>query len=330
MFADAATGANSPALVRQGQINELISAKPQNRRRILEDAAGIAGLHARRHEADLKLKAAETNLTRLDEVLAEIEAQAASLKKQARQAERYRGLAQTLRETEALLLHRRWTEAREREAEAQTHLREAERAVAQAAAEASAAERSAGEAREGLGPLREQEMIAAAVLRRLEGVRVGLERDLAEAQGVIERCDQDAVRNREESKRLEALKQDAQASLARLIEESAALGSNDAGKSQAALKAAQDAEAIATTARSKAEAELEALASAAAAAKARVQALTAAAEGARERVARLEERKRTLDTQIKALPASADIDARAKAAKAAAEKAARRERQAPR
>ncbi len=148
LFADAATGANSPALVRQGQINELISAKPQNRRRILEDAAGIAGLHARRHEADLKLKAAETNLTRLDEVLAEIESQAASLKKQARQAERYRGLAQTLRETEALLLHRRWTEAREREAEAQTHLREAERAVAAAASEASAAERLAEQSRE--------------------------------------------------------------------------------------------------------------------------------------------------------------------------------------
>jgi chromosome segregation protein len=127
LFADAATGANSPALVRQGQISELIAAKPQNRRRILEDAAGIAGLHARRHEADLKLRAAEANLERLDEVLAEIEAQAASLKKQARQAERYRGLAQTLRETEALLLHRRWSEAREREAEAQAQLREAER-----------------------------------------------------------------------------------------------------------------------------------------------------------------------------------------------------------
>jgi len=321
LFADAATGANSPALVRQGQINELISAKPQNRRRILEDAAGIAGLHARRHEADLKLRAAETNLTRLDEVLAEIEGQAASLKKQARQAERYRGLAQTLRETEALLLHRRWTEAREREAEAQAHLREAERAVAQAAAEASAAERSAGEAREGLGPLREQQMIAAAVLRRLEGVRVGLERDLAETQGVIERCDQDAARNRQESERLEALRQDAQASLARLTVEFATLGSKDGDKSQAALKAAQGAEAIAIAARSKAEAEHEALAASVAAAKARTQALTAAAEGARERVARLEDRKRALEAQIKALPASADLDARAKAAKAAADKA---------
>jgi len=321
LFADAATGANSPALVRQGQINELISAKPQNRRRILEDAAGIAGLHARRHEADLKLKAAEGNLTRLDEVLAEIEGQAASLKKQARQAERYRGLAQTLRETEALLLHRRWTDAREREAEAQGHLREAERAVAQAAAEASAAERAAEGAREALAPLREQEMIAAAVLRRLEVARVGLERDLADAQGIVERCDQDAQRNRDDAERLEALKQDAQAALTRLTEESAALGPNDVDKSQAALKAAQDAEAAAVAKRTKAESELEALASAAAAAKARTQALTDAAEGARERHARLEERKRALEAQIKALPPTTDIDARTAAAKAAAEAA---------
>jgi chromosome segregation protein len=208
LFADAATGANSPALVRQGQISELIAAKPQNRRRILEDAAGIAGLHARRHEADLKLKAAEANLARLDEILAEIEGQAQSLKKQARQAERYRGLAQTLRETEALLLHRRWSEARERQAEAQGHLREAERAVAQAAREASAAERAAEEAREALTPLREEETIAAAVLRRLEGVRVGLERDLGDAEAAVARCDADAARARDEAERLEALKRD--------------------------------------------------------------------------------------------------------------------------
>jgi chromosome segregation protein len=321
LFADAATGANSPALVRQGQINELISAKPQNRRRILEDAAGIAGLHARRHEADLKLKAAETNLTRLDEVLAEIEGQAASLKKQARQAERYRGLAQTLRETEALLLHRRWTEAREREAEAQAHLREAERAVAAAASEASASERAAEQSRAGLAPLREQETIAAAVLRRLEGVRVGLERDLAEARGVIERCEADAARNRDEAERLEALKQDAQGSLIRLTEESGALGPSDADKSQVVLKAAQDAEAAAAAKRAAAEAQLETLAAAAAAAKARTQALTDAAAGARERVARLDARKRALDAQIKELPADAEADVRAKAVKAAADAA---------
>jgi chromosome segregation protein len=295
--------------VRQGQISELISAKPQNRRRILEDAAGIAGLHARRHEADLKLRAAETNLTRLDEVLAEIEGQAASLKKQARQAERYRGLAQTLRETEALLLHRRWKEARERAAEAQTHLREAERAVAQAAADASAAERKANDARDALGPLREEEAIAAAVLRRFEGVRVGLERDLAEAEAAIERCDVDAQRALAESERLQALKQDAEAALQRLAEESEALGAGDGAQAQAQLKAAHDAEAKAAQAREQAEAQLEALSVQAAAHKARAQALTDTATAARARLQRVEQSKRSLEAQIASLPNTAMLDA---------------------
>ena len=80
LFADASTGANSPALVRQGQINELISAKPSNRRRILEEAAGISGLYSRRHEAELRLKAAETNLSRLDVILGQIESQLSIIK----------------------------------------------------------------------------------------------------------------------------------------------------------------------------------------------------------------------------------------------------------
>ncbi len=322
LFADAATGANSPALVRQGQISELIAAKPQNRRRILEDAAGIAGLHARRHEADLKLKAAETNLTRLDEVLAEIEGQAASLKKQARQAERYRGLAQTLRETEALLLHRRWTEAREREAEAQGFLRDAERLVAQAAADASAAERTANDSREALGPLREEEMVAAAVLRRFEGVRVGLERDVAEADAVIARCDEDARRAQDESERLEALKNDAQTALARLDAEAAELGSGDQKQAADALKAAEAARDAASQKRAEREAELEKLAADAAARRARAQALSDAAATARTRLERLAERKRALEAHAKTLPASAELEQRAGTAKAASKKAA--------
>jgi chromosome segregation protein len=321
LFADAATGANSPALVRQGQISELIAAKPQNRRRILEDAAGIAGLHARRHEADLKLKAAETNLTRLDEILAEIEAQAQSLKKQARQAERYRGLAQTLRETEALLLHRRWMDARERQAEAQAQLREAERAVAGAASEASAAERAADEAREALGPLREEEMVAAAVLRRLEGVRVGLERDLADAEAALARCDAEAQRNREEAERLDALKRDAEAALARLNEEAQTLGPADEAAAQGALQSAQQREAAAAALRAEAEQQLERIAADSAAKRARAQALKAAADEARARLARLEERKRGLNAQIAALPVGDDLTARIALAKESAQAA---------
>src|SRR6476660_7177971 len=66
LFADASTGSRSPALVHQGRIGEIIQAKPEQRRRVLEEAAGIAGLHARRHEAELRLKAAETNLLRVE------------------------------------------------------------------------------------------------------------------------------------------------------------------------------------------------------------------------------------------------------------------------
>ena len=109
LFADASTGARSPALVRQGMIGEIISAKPQARRRILEEAAGVAGLHSRRHEAELRLKGAEENLTRLEDVMKQVDAQIDSLKRQARQASRYKSLASDIRKYEALValsLHR--------------------------------------------------------------------------------------------------------------------------------------------------------------------------------------------------------------------------------
>ena len=107
LFADASTGARSPALVRQGQIGEIIAAKPQARRLILEEAAGISGLHSRRHEAELRLKGAEDNLLRVEDVLKQIDVQVESLKRQARQSSRYRNLAADIRNNEALAhLHR--------------------------------------------------------------------------------------------------------------------------------------------------------------------------------------------------------------------------------
>src|SRR3954451_24762697 len=111
LFADAATGARSPALVRQGQISEIIAAKPQARRRILEDAAGIAGLHARRHEAELRLRAADQNLARLEDVIGQLASQIDALKRQARQAVRYRAVSAQVRKAEATLFHLRWVAA---------------------------------------------------------------------------------------------------------------------------------------------------------------------------------------------------------------------------
>src|SRR5204862_7936521 len=89
LLADASTGSRSPALVHQGRIGEIIQAKPEQRRRVLEEAAGVAGLHARRHEAELRLKGAETNLNRLEDVIGELAQEIDAIKSHARQAVRY-------------------------------------------------------------------------------------------------------------------------------------------------------------------------------------------------------------------------------------------------
>jgi chromosome segregation protein len=111
LFADASSGARSAAIVSQGQIGSLVEAKPTDRRRLLEAAAGVSGLQARRHEAELKLQATEANLVRLQDLLTALEEQHQSLRKQARQAERYRELSAAHREAEATLLLGRWQTA---------------------------------------------------------------------------------------------------------------------------------------------------------------------------------------------------------------------------
>jgi chromosome segregation protein len=167
LFADASTGAHSPALVRQGQISELINAKPKSRRRILEEAAGISGLYQRRHEAELKLNGAEANLLRVDDIIEQLASQLAQLARQARQAARYRTIGIELRHAEGLLLYRRWSEARDARETAQTALRE--RTVQAAAAERAVrdAETARTAADATLPALREEDAIAAAVLQRL-------------------------------------------------------------------------------------------------------------------------------------------------------------------
>src|SRR5206468_2714226 len=131
LFADAATGAHSPALVSQGKIGAVIAAKPVERRQLLEEAAGISGLHARRKDAEQKLRATEANLARLGEILGEQEQRAAQLRRQARAAERYRKLTDQIRTVEGRLLHARWAEAEQA----------AEAAIAEAAAASEEVER---------------------------------------------------------------------------------------------------------------------------------------------------------------------------------------------
>src|ERR1700716_2747706 len=131
LLADASTGSRSPALVHQGRIGEIIQAKPEQRRRVLEEAAGISGLHARRHEAELRLRGAEQNLLRLEDVINQLAGQVESLKKQAKQAIRYRAVSQQVRKAEATLFHLRWVAANAELAEAEHAKNSAERLVAE-------------------------------------------------------------------------------------------------------------------------------------------------------------------------------------------------------
>ncbi|MDB6176817.1 chromosome segregation protein SMC [Paracoccus sp. Z330] len=167
LFADASTGAHSPALVRQGQISELINAKPKSRRRILEEAAGISGLYQRRHEAELKLNGAENNLTRVDDTLDQLSTQAASLARQARAAAKYREIGAALRLAEGLLLYRRWSEAEAARLAAVQALAEAVRIANEAEATSRQATEQREAADEALPPLREEDQVAAAILSRL-------------------------------------------------------------------------------------------------------------------------------------------------------------------
>ncbi|SHL47534.1 condensin subunit Smc [Roseovarius pacificus] len=186
LFADASTGAHSPALVRQGQISELINAKPKARRRILEEAAGISGLYQRRHEAELKLKGAEQNLTRVDDVIEQLAGQLAQLARQARQAARYRAIGEELRQAEGLLLYRRWKEADSARARAEEELRDRTTAAAQAESAAREAAKARARAEDALPPLREEEAIAAAILQRLQVQRDTLNEQEQNARTRIE------------------------------------------------------------------------------------------------------------------------------------------------
>ncbi len=184
LFADAASGAHSPALVSQGRVSGLINAKPTERRQVLEDAAGISGLHARRHEAELKLRAAETNLERLDDVLGTMQTQLAGLKKQARQAIRYRELTDEIRRADAVLLALRWRTLLRRAEDTRGAFTAADNAVRQAMLDVTQATTRNTEAAAALPPLRKEEAALAEAFSKVLARRdtlVAEERQLAAA-----------------------------------------------------------------------------------------------------------------------------------------------------
>ena len=181
LFEDAATGARSPALVRQGRIGEIVNAQPQERRRVLEDAAGIAGLHSRRHEAELRLKATEGNLARLSDLIGQLSSQLQALRRQARQAQRYREISGKIREAEALQHHLHWIAACALVEQEEAAFQAALATMAQETKAEGEALRQQAEAAEKLQPLRDAEAQRAAALHRLNVERDALEEEEARA-----------------------------------------------------------------------------------------------------------------------------------------------------
>ena len=221
LFADAATGARSTALVSQGRIGAIINAKPADRRHLLEEAAGITGLHARRHEAELRLRAADTNLERLDDLLATLDEQLRGLKRQARQASRYRNLSDHIRRAEAIVLYWRRTDAEAARAQAAERLAEAEEIVVVTTREAASITARQVESAASVPVRREAEATSAARLRsllvqrdalddeerRLEAARADLDERAAQIDGDLDR---ERVRRADADEALERLRTEAQ------------------------------------------------------------------------------------------------------------------------
>jgi len=303
LFSDAASGAHSGAMVSQGRIGALIDAKPAERRLLLEEAAGTAGLHARRRETELKLDAAEENLERLDDVIATIEVQFEALRKQARQAQRYRRLAEQIRRTEALLYRDRWLAAEAEAERSSAEHRATERTVAEATEHAVSGVRAREAAEAALPPLRAAEAMAAAELQRLTNSRGALEQELQRVLAARAEAERHLAQIAADLEREESHLAEAQMSLTRLAEEQDALTRSEAADGPG-RELAEAGLREASTCVAEAEAVLQRETEAVAAAEARRVSLERRRKDLEERRARLEARRAEAERQRAGLAAA--------------------------
>ena len=321
LFADSATGAHSPAIVGQGRISAIIAAKPAERRMLLEEAAGIAGLHVRRREAEIRLRAAEANVARLDDVIKGIDAQANSLRRQAKIAERYRALSDRLKMAEAALLFARWRAAQAAAAAAQAAALSAEARTGDLTRIAAALAAEAANASAGLPDLRLAEAEAAAAVQALRQSRALLDAESASAarrqgelQALLATVARDAAREA-------SLADDAGAADTRLAAEAAALtaqlASAEAGQPERAAAVAATAAAA-----DGAETRLGTALDSHAAAAAEARSAQAAIEAATARLARADADARDLAARLARLAPAPDTGGLGAAVETAAAAAA--------
>ncbi|MBO9516578.1 MAG: chromosome segregation protein SMC [Porphyrobacter sp.] len=321
VFADAATGAHSPALVSQGKIAAVIAAKPAERRMMLEEAAGIAGLHVRRRDAESKLKQTEANLARLEDLAAGLDSQMATLRRQAKQAERYKALSEKIQHAEARLVFARWRDAAQAAEAARASARGAEQKVELAQKLAQEAQKAQAAAAEKLAEVRE-ELADRRDDASAHGHRMAaLSSQLEAAEQRLADLDRQKQRLEEDRGEADRVTRDAAGALKKLAEDLAAgeasLTADETRRpeftraseqAEAASRAAELALAKATADHAGVEAEWRI-----------AQAEVAQVEA---RLARLENEVRRLDDQRAALSQQGDPDEAVVSAQSAADDAA--------
>jgi chromosome segregation protein len=316
LFADISAGAHSTALVSQGRVGAIVNAKPTDRRSLLEEAAGITGLHSRRHEAELRLKAAEANLARLDDVIITLESQLAALKKQARQASRYRNLQDHIRRAEAILFHLQWQDARQRLDYAEQTLMAAETQVVSLTSAAAIAATRQTEAATILPGLRQAEAEAAAELQRLTIARGALDKEEERITQARNDAERQLRENEADQQRESAFTADAAAAVERLAQERATIEETAAEEAAIGEETQRRVEAAQGEV-DESEAELARLTQDFAAAEARAQSLARRLEELQQRRQRLNNRAQEVDAERQRLAAEIENDAETQGARAA-------------
>jgi chromosome segregation protein len=321
IFADAATGAHSPALVSQGRIAAVIAAKPAERRAMLEEAAGIAGLHVRRRDAEQRLRATEANLARLDDIMAGLDKQVMALRRQAKAAERYKALTDQIRLAEARVVFARWRDAAAAADAARKEAQAAEARVglAQALATEAQAQQAAGaetlaEARDELADRRDD---ATAQGHRMATLTSQLEA----AEQRLSDLDRQRTRLEEDRRDADRLTRDAAEALARL-ERELAEGEKQLATDETLRPRFANALDGAEQASRAAELDLAQATAKQAGVEAEWRIAEAELTQARGRQARVAQDVARIEAQIAALADAADLDAAIAAAQGRAQDAA--------
>ncbi|WP_067736578.1 chromosome segregation SMC family protein [Novosphingobium naphthalenivorans] len=319
-FADAATGAHSPALVSQGRIAAVIAAKPAERRAMLEEAAGIAGLHVRRKDAEQKLRATEANLARLEDIMAGLDKQVASLRRQAKAAERYKALSDQIRLAEARLVFARWRDAAAAADAARKEAQAAEARVAAAQEAAKAAQDAQAAAAEALIAARD-ELADRRDDATAQGHRMAtLTSQLEAAEQRLKDLDRQRTRLEEDRSDADRMTRDAAEALARL-ERELADGARQLEADEAERPRLANALEGAERAARAAELDLAQATATQAGVEAEWRIAEAERTQARSRLDRLNAESARLQAQLAGLPETADLDAAISKARSEAEAA---------